>query len=77
MKNRLEKYDNFRAHPWFSRLFVKLKQADDSFCLDFIKQNEHLSKDDFEKKVNRVFIDKSDKPKNWKIILEILTCINT
>lgn len=77
MDNRKNKYESFKKHPWFSKLFLKMKKDDDLFCINFIDDNKDLKNDEFEKKVNRVFIDKSDKPKNWKIISEILTCINT
>lgn len=64
-------------HAWLGKSYNKLTPEDERLCLDFIKANGYLDKDGFDKAVNRMFLDKVDKPKNWKIICELLSCANT
>lgn len=72
---RLEKFESFRDHPWLKRLFLKLKQQQLIIARDFILKNDSLDKHDFEKAVNRMFLDK-EKPDRWEIILELIANCN-
>lgn len=70
-------FDSFDTHPWLGRTYRKLTGADRRLAYDFMAQNQALSKGDFELKVNRMFVDKDSKPKNWTLIIELLTCANS
>lgn len=76
MDARLNKFNSFSSHPWFSRIFSKLKTDDVNFAVRFISENSSLEKGQFEMAVNRMFIGK-EKPKRWKEIMELLTCCNS
>lgn len=74
--NRLEKFDSFASHAWLSKAFKKLKKDEITLARAFITENDALDKGAFELKVNRMFLDRS-KPKNFTVILELLTCCNS
>lgn len=58
--------------------FKKLKKDEMELSLRFIEENSHLDRNDFEFKLNRLFLDKeNNKPKNWKIILQLLSMTNS
>ncbi len=42
---------------------------------EFIKSNEYLGLSEWEMTINRMFLNIPDKPKNWTLIMEILTVI--
>jgi len=75
--NRLIIFENFKTHPRHSKYIKKLKTTDIDCLRSFILINDHLNKSDFESKLNRFFLDKIDKPKNYKIILDLLSCVNS
>lgn len=74
--DRLTAFHGYESHAWLGRLYKKLTADDLNLCIDFINQNWELDKNDFEKKVNRLFLDK-EKTKNWKLITELLICANS
>lgn len=61
-----------KNHAWLGRVFSKLTESDIRLCLSFIEKN--IASADFDRDVQRMFIDVADKPKNWKHIMELLTC---
>ncbi len=69
-------FKSYQTHPWLKKPYAKLKLGDRAAVFYFIQKNAALSKGDFEKAINRMFLDK-DKPKNWTVILELLTCANS
>lgn len=73
---RLEYFHEFKNHPWFGRLYKRLSERDMEIAVDFILKNDHLPIGEFEFAINRMFLDK-EKPKQYKIILELLTCANS
>lgn len=75
--NRLMRFDAYATHPWLQKAYRKLKRAELDLAHKFIAENDALSQGDFEHKVNRMFLFQPDKPKNWTIILELLTCCNS
>jgi hypothetical protein len=74
---RLTEFQNLKTHPWHGRLFKKLLVAEVTACEQFIKNNDHLEVNEFEMAVQRMFLDKSAKPKNWTAMNELLVCANT
>jgi hypothetical protein len=74
---RLEKFRSYSTHAWHQKTFKKLKPAEIAVAEKFIADNDHLPKGDFELKLNRMFLGVADKPKNFPIILELLTCANS
>lgn len=76
-KMRIEIFNELKNHAWLGKQYKKLTKNDIKLATVFIKEKNHLSKNDFELAVNRMFLDNSNKPKNWKIISELLCCTNT
>jgi len=73
---RKENFDNLIKHPWFSKLYVKLTEKELVFCRNFLDNHETLDNGNFEMAINRLFLEK-DKPKNWKVICELLMVSKT
>lgn len=77
INKRLIKFDTFQTHPWLRKLYNKLKKEEILICYKFIKTNELLNQSDFEIAINRMFLDNKNKPKNYTLILELLSCANS
>jgi hypothetical protein len=76
--NRLNALSYIRSHPWLHRLFKGLKSYDIALMENFIIENDSLDSNEFEKKINRLFLDQGDaKPRRWKEISEILSSANS
>ena len=75
MNKRMIKFLSYKDHPMLGKQFKKLKLEDTFLIYEFLTANISDSKDQLEQKINRLFIDK-EKPKNWKIICELLSCSN-
>ena len=76
MSERLSKLKSFSNHEWLSKAYRRLSPGELEIMASFIADNDHLDKGRFELAVNRMFLDKP-KPKNFTIILELLTCCNS
>jgi len=74
--DRLIKFNSFSGHGWLKKAHSRLGQADLALAHSFIQENQSLDKGAFELKVNRMFLDRP-KPKNWTVIVELLTCCNS
>jgi hypothetical protein len=74
---RLAAYRSIQSHPWLGRSWQKLSETDRQAVLSFIEAFKDLDIGPFELKINRLFLDQPEKPRRWKEISEILTCINT
>lgn len=71
---RIDKFNNLGF--WQKKLLKKLKKDEIEFCKKFLISNENLSNNDFAFKVNRLFIDEKNPPKNRHIMVEIIgACI--
>lgn len=76
----MTRIDYFRLrtaeHVLYKRLALKLSEAEFDQCVDFIEEHDHLDHLQFERKINRLFLDREHKPKNWTIIQELLMVAN-
>lgn len=61
--------------PYQKKTFKKLTPSDIDLIRTFITDHIHLNHENFEKTLNRLFLHR-DRPKNWTLILEILSDIN-
>lgn len=77
MSSRLKKFHSYAKHGWLSKSYAKLSASEREMAEQFIRENDAKSKGDFELAVNRMFIDRPNKPKNWTIILELLANSNS
>lgn len=77
MNSRLNKFYSFKDHAWLKKSYSKLSNTSIELAEDFLRINESLNKDDFEFKVNRLFLDNSNKPKEWVVITELLSNSNS
>lgn len=73
--SRIEKLESLKTHPWLRRVFAKIGKADEQLMIEFCRANAYDTKDEFEARVNRMFMD-CPKPKRWKEILELLANAN-
>ncbi len=73
---RLINFHSYKDHAWLKKVYVRLKKDDIDCAEQFIVLHDHLDKGDFELAINRMFLDKP-KPKNFREILELLTCANS
>lgn len=72
---RLEKFESFKTHAWFKKLYKKLSNEDILLARGFIVKNEYLTANAFESAVNRMFLGR-ERPANWNIISELLANCN-
>ena len=70
--DRKQAFENLQHHPWFGKVFARLKPATKALALQFIEQHQSASHDQFIPLVNRMFLDK-ERPKQWELILDLLT----
>jgi hypothetical protein len=76
MEKRNENFEALKEHPWLGKIFKKLSAKELSLARAFLNIHYGASKGDFEWAVQRMFLDK-EKPKNFSIIMELLTCANS
>ena len=80
---RFEAFLNLQTHPWHKRNFEKLNDSDISFALSFLQKSELLDKDDFQAKINRMYLDMDNSnetkasQKRRLIVQELLSNANT
>ncbi len=74
--SRKNVFISYKDHPWLKRVFKRLSEKDINFAMSFIDRHDSLGKGEFEKAVNRIFID-VERPKHYKEILELLSCSNS
>jgi hypothetical protein len=68
----LEKLEQLKIHPYYKNYFKKLKKEDLTYMNDFLKELEMMGLSDRKVAVYRSAM-KEDKPKNWKIVEELLS----
>lgn len=74
--DRLKKLEDLKKHPWFDKYFIKLSTKENEFMISFLKENQSLTRDEIQFKINRILLDKTFKPKKILIINELLTVAN-
>lgn len=72
---RLLKFKRLSSHAWYCRLYSKLTKSEIIIAENFIESFNDFSAMEFESKINRMFLDLEKKPKNYKIIMELLSCV--
>lgn len=72
MKTRYEKFEALKNHPIEKKLFNKIGPFEQSFIDLFMYTNYNLDTNDWAEKVNRLFINDSNKPRNHKEIWAVL-----
>ena len=73
---RLSHFDGLISDPWYGAAMRKLNRSEHSLCVAFLVEHEKLDKGAFEMAVNRMFLDKMERPKNWTLIADLLTAAN-
>lgn len=76
MKSRLEKFTEYINHIEKHPIMRKLSLHEISQCMKFMVDTADLSRDDFAHKLNRLFLDCPEKPKNWVIMDDMMTRCN-
>jgi hypothetical protein len=62
-------------YPW-EKDFKQLTKEEYDILDRFVTENDHLDRNAFAEKANRLFLDAANKPKRWTTIVEILININ-
>lgn len=68
---RSKNFEKLKFHPYYGNLFSKLKKSEIEICQTIVFSSENIGADDFEKMVNRLFLDEK-KPKNLGIMIDLL-----
>jgi len=68
--------DFIEDHPYGSKQYGRLTEAERKILHGFLNMHAFLSKDDFQSKVNRMHLEKP-RTEHWSMIEEILSCINS
>jgi len=76
-ETRLARFQEYENHPWHGKRMAKLTLAEMEECVTFLMNYGDLPKDQFEMTVNRMFLDRPKKPKNWLVMQELLACSNS
>jgi len=77
MKSRLEHFRDLDRHAWFGRQMAKLKKGQREICEQFIAEHDHLDRGQFEMALNRWWVDRQDRPKNWSSLQELVMISNS
>lgn len=72
ISERLLRFMSLHNHPFYKKIYVKLNTKERSLCHDFISEHPNLDRNEFATMVARLWMDKKDKPKNWKEMDELL-----
>ena len=74
---RLEAWHSLAAHAYYGSA-VKRLSVDEKFIAMFrLAEFDKLDGDAFSLAVNRLWLDEPSKPKNYRIIIELLTAANS
>lgn len=77
MNKRLKKFESIKNDPWFGKIYSRLSTNEIELIRKFITENDSLNRSEFEFRLNRLFLDMTDKPKRWREITELLMISNT
>lgn len=76
-KTRLDFFFELKDHPWFARLVKRLNNWELEYCVAYMRENAHMSKNEFAFQCNRMGMGDDNKPKNWPIMWELMTVANS
>lgn len=68
--NRFEAAEKYKNHPYLKKSFLRLNKSDWDYIYAWLKRTEGLSAGELVSSANRLFMDETNKPKNWKVIFE-------
>lgn len=74
-QSRKEIFQSFSGHAWWGRRIESLKLKERAELEGFLEAQQSLSNDDFVHALNRMFLGREAKPKNWTLILDILQAV--
>jgi hypothetical protein len=75
MRDIESKFLSLRDDAHLRKIYSTLTPREHKIAIDFIELHCDLDYDDFQFKVNRMFLDK-EKPKNFTMILELVSAAN-
>ncbi len=64
------------VHPYYKKATNRFKDSEWNIIYQFAMKFEHKDLNEFEALVNRMYIDKEEKPKHLGLIQEILSVFN-
>lgn len=68
-------HERREMYPWKAQA-RRLTRDEIDLMEDFVLENGALDQGEFERAINRMFLDKP-KPRGWLIILDLLSCANS
>lgn len=75
MSPREHNFEILKVDHWYKPLILRLREKELNLTVDFIRNNSGLTIGEWEMAINRMFLGVLNKPKNWTLIMEILTVI--
>ena len=70
---RADRFLALQNDIFYSRLVKRLKADEREYCLNFCNQHNDLDVNQWAFKVNRLFVDELQKPKNATLMWELLS----
>ena len=79
MSIRLDKFRDYSQHAWLHKLYHKLTWEEPfaNCALTSSKKTTISALATLSSRSIRMFLYNTQKPKHWKLILELLTCANS
>ena len=72
----IKAFHSLATHAWYAKHYAKLSAQQLKFCSDWLTAHAHLTHNELELAVNRMFLDKP-KPPAWKLIMELTSAANS
>ncbi len=73
---RTGRFSTLMRHPILGRIAARLTKEEHHECLQFILDHGEMAHLDFEHEINRMFIDRPQKPRHWTEMSELLMASN-
>lgn len=72
----LSELEDLKLNPHYAKGLAALNLPEMGLLVSFITENSHLSREEFEMKKNRLFLDRPNPPSRLSTIQEVLTALN-
>lgn len=74
---RLEAFESLFIHVYYGPVTKKLLPEENKICQTILKENVLQDGSEFATMVNRLWLNDDSRPKNYRLIIELLTVANS
>lgn len=74
---RMKRLEEYRTRLPYSKWLSDLKEEGRTIVRHFIQRHDHLTRSEFEERVQRMYLFVEPKPRNWTLINQVLICVNS